>query len=139
MTQTSSDMEIVLDTRIHQINSIKIHKKTWTPYKTNKCNKFLPQFLMPILENFHRMFAHILKIYTWLYGFITDKQKFTFSIFWNFVIFRKHFQGLSCSWLYGSWIYNYLCNQCLSPLKLWVWILPRLDVLDTTLCDKDCQ
>jgi hypothetical protein len=21
---------------------------------------------------------------------------------------------------YGSWIYNYLCNQCLSPLKLWV-------------------
>ena len=23
---------------------------------------------------------------------------------------------------YGSLIYNYLCNQCLSPLKLWVWI-----------------
>jgi hypothetical protein len=28
--------------------------------------------------------------------------------------------GPSWSWLYGSWIYNYLCNQCLSPLKLWV-------------------
>jgi len=24
------------------------------------------------------------------------------------------------SWSYCSWIYNYLCNQCLSPLKLWV-------------------
>jgi len=24
------------------------------------------------------------------------------------------------SWSYGSWIYNYLCNQCLSPLTLWV-------------------
>jgi len=24
----------------------------------------------------------------------------------------------SWSWSYGSWIYNYLCNQCLSPLKL---------------------
>jgi hypothetical protein len=24
------------------------------------------------------------------------------------------------SWSYGSWIFNYLCNQCLSPLKLWV-------------------
>ena len=24
------------------------------------------------------------------------------------------------SWSYGSWIYNYLCNQFLSPLKLWV-------------------
>jgi hypothetical protein len=23
-------------------------------------------------------------------------------------------------WSYGSWIYNHLCNQCLSPLKLWV-------------------
>jgi len=22
-------------------------------------------------------------------------------------------------WSYGSWIYNYLCNQCLSPLMLW--------------------
>jgi len=21
---------------------------------------------------------------------------------------------------YGSWIYNYLCNQCLSSQKLWV-------------------
>ena len=28
-------------------------------------------------------------------------------------------QGQLWSWLYGSWIYNYLCNQCLSPLKLW--------------------
>jgi hypothetical protein len=24
------------------------------------------------------------------------------------------------SWSYCSWIYNYLCNQCLSPLMLWV-------------------
>jgi len=42
-------------------------------------------------------------------------------------------------WSYGSWIYNYLWNQCLSPLKLWVWILIRQGVLDTTLCDKVCQ
>ena len=27
---------------------------------------------------------------------------------------------ISIDWSYGSWIYNYLCNQCLSPLKLWV-------------------
>jgi hypothetical protein len=26
---------------------------------------------------------------------------------------------LGPSWSYGSWINNYLCNQCLSPLKLW--------------------
>ena len=28
--------------------------------------------------------------------------------------------GPSWSWSYGSWIYNYLCNQYLSPPKLWV-------------------
>jgi len=43
------------------------------------------------------------------------------------------------SWSYGSWIYNYLWNQCLSPLMLWVRILLRQCVLDTTLCDKVCH
>jgi hypothetical protein len=42
------------------------------------------------------------------------------------------------SWTYGSWIYNYQCNQCLSPIKLWVRILLRWGVLNT-LCDKVCQ
>ena len=28
--------------------------------------------------------------------------------------------GPSWSWSYGSWIYNCLYNQCLSPLKFWV-------------------
>jgi len=40
-------------------------------------------------------------------------------------------------WSYGSWIYYYLCNQCLSPLMLWVRISIR--VRCTTLCDKVCQ
>jgi len=33
----------------------------------------------------------------------------------------------------GSWIYTYLCNQCLSPLTLWVRIPFRWGVLDTLL------
>jgi hypothetical protein len=28
--------------------------------------------------------------------------------------------AVSRSWSYGSWNYNHLCNQCLSPLTLWV-------------------
>ena len=47
--------------------------------------------------------------------------------------------GTSWSWSYGSWIYIYLCNQCLSSLMLWVRILLRRGVLDTTLCNKVCQ
>jgi hypothetical protein len=42
-------------------------------------------------------------------------------------------------WSYGSWIYNYLCNQYISPLMLWVRIPLRRAVLDTTLYDKICQ
>ena len=43
------------------------------------------------------------------------------------------------SW-YGSTfcIYNYLCNQCLSPLPLRIRIQFRPGQLDTTLCDKVC-
>jgi hypothetical protein len=28
------------------------------------------------------------------------------------------YKGPSWPWSHGSWIYNYLCNQCLSPLML---------------------
>ena len=31
-------------------------------------------------------------------------------------------KGPSWQWSYASWIDNYLCNQYLSPLTLWVWI-----------------
>jgi hypothetical protein len=34
---------------------------------------------------------------------------------------------------FGSWIYNYLCNQSLSPLKLWVESRSLRCALDTTL------
>ena len=40
-------------------------------------------------------------------------------------------------WLCGSWIYNYLCNQCLSQLMLWVRISIRARY--TILCDKVCD
>jgi hypothetical protein len=43
----------------------------------------------------------------------------------------------SCS--YGSLIYNCLCNQCLSPLMLWIRMSLRRCVLDTTSCDQVCQ
>ena len=46
-------------------------------------------------------------------------------------------QGLSWPWSHGIWIYNYLCNQCLSPLMLWVTIWIRARCI--TLCDKVCQ
>jgi hypothetical protein len=50
---------------------------------------------------------------------------------------RFNGRGPSWPWSYCSCIYNYLCNQCLSPLMLWVRI--SIMVRRTTLCDKVCQ
>jgi hypothetical protein len=44
----------------------------------------------------------------------------------------------SCPWSYGSWIYNYLCNRCLSPLILWVRLSLRARCR-TCICDAVCQ
>jgi hypothetical protein len=45
------------------------------------------------------------------------------------------FTGPSWSWSFGSWIYKYLCNMCLSQLKLSVGniLIVRLDVLQVHL------
>ena len=53
-------------------------------------------------------------------------------------------KGPSWLWLYVSWIYNCLCNQYLSPLKLWVcqwlatgrWISPGTPVSSTNKIDR---
>ena len=53
---------------------------------------------------------------------------------------RKNVQNTEgLSWSCGSWIYNYLCNQCLSPLTLWDRTPLKRGALDTTLCDEVCQ
>jgi hypothetical protein len=52
-------------------------------------------------------------------------------------LLKKIYLGPSWPWSYGSWIYNYLCSQCLSPLMLRVRISIRARC--TTLCDKVCQ
>ena len=47
----------------------------------------------------------------------------------------------SWSWYDGSWIYNYLCNQCLSPPRVWVyqWLrFPPLIKLTATIQLQYC-
>jgi hypothetical protein len=57
----------------------------------------------------------------------------------KYALTTKRIEGPSLPWSYGSWIYNYLWNQCISPLKLWVRTPLRRGVLDTIVCDKACQ
>ena len=56
------------------------------------------------------------------------------------LIFLKQIEGSSWPWSCGSWIYNYLCNRCLSPPLLLIRtpMIP-LRARFTTLCDKICQ
>jgi hypothetical protein len=51
----------------------------------------------------------------------------------------RWFKGPSWSWSYGSWMYNYLCNQCLSQITLWVRIPLRRGVLHTRYNETEEQ
>jgi len=47
---------------------------------------------------------------------------------------RSTLPWTSWSWSHGSWISNYMCNQCISPLMMWVRASVRRIVHDTILC-----
>jgi hypothetical protein len=49
-------------------------------------------------------------------------QYITLSTYVKLCCYTKNQKGHLLPWSYRSWIYNYLCNQCPSPLKLWVRI-----------------
>jgi hypothetical protein len=94
--------------------------------------------LFPVLSiiNTHIFFLALIE------NFVSAVLKYTYNFY-----FRKHFDvyqtdltdqgikfmlflpsviplwGLSWLWSYGSWIYNYLWNHCISPLKLLVQTL----------------
>jgi hypothetical protein len=85
---------------------------------------------------FHEMYLNILFFETLLSGLIHISFSASFVVV--FIVserWRVRVMVFNASWLflYGSWIYNYLCNHCRSPLTLWVQILLRRGVLDTTL------
>ena len=83
---------------------------------------------------------------------MSDIVSLTRNVFLRFTsVFRNentHFSKLSVyiisllfstPFLLFTCFYNYMYNQCLSPLELWIRIPLRRGVLDTTLCDKVCQ
>jgi hypothetical protein len=71
-------------------------------------------------------------------NFFKDQDAFQKCLLSNGVVVSdKNIKGPMWPWSYGSWIYNYVCNQCLSPLMLWVRISIRARC--ATLCDIVCQ
>ena len=68
--------------------------------------------------------------------FLTMKKKVWFL---NNSMRCVFFAGSSWSWSYSSSIYNYLCNQCLSPLCCELESRSCRGILNTTLCDNICK
>ena len=64
---------------------------------------------------------------------------FVFHVFHSILQRTMIHMGPSWPWSYGSWIYSYLCNQCLSPLMLWVRISNRARYTTQSIHDKICQ
>ena len=60
---------------------------------------------------------------------ITNYKKFTCQQTFN--------EGPLWPWTHGSWIYNYLCNQCISSLMLWVRISIRARWTTFNICATD--
>jgi hypothetical protein len=53
--------------------------------------------------------------------YLNTLKKYTPMLHSQIEDFQPHMSwGSSWQWSYGRWIYNYLCNQWLSPQKLWV-------------------
>ena len=92
--------------------------------KNSDCDSHKSHFLFKIYNNVFSDFILVIFIVYWIPHKSNYFQLFM-SIyhlciyFWNLY----HIQGSSWLWSYGRWFYDYLCNQCLSPLELWVWIL----------------
>jgi hypothetical protein len=78
-----------------------------------------------------------------MHSYFPPSKSYFYSIIWynhtcscSLLVYSR-IKGPSWPRSYGSWIYNYLCNQCLSPLMLLVRISIRARC--TTWCDKVCQ
>ena len=73
-------------------------------------------------------------LYWCIYIYICLSYNILKHFSWYFEEFEQSCFLPGPSWLwYGSWIYNYLCNQCLSPLTFWVRIPSRWGVLNTIM------
>jgi hypothetical protein len=75
--------------------------------------------LLKIVFNFRSMKIMWIKEINWLCNFLKYMDLKVWNLIYSYsrLMCSIHVKGLSWPWSYGSWIYNYLCNQCLSPLK----------------------
>jgi hypothetical protein len=73
--------------------------------------------------------------------YLGPKYLDTILMQWISVILADNFQIREHSWpclFHISWMYNYQCNRCLSPLPLWFESRSWRGILHIILCDEVC-
>jgi hypothetical protein len=99
-----------------------IYNYLWLTLGIRYVSKNVPMLKFPTYYSFHQLFlkqyigAMYIGLGLWCWMLLsTILQLYRGGQFYKLL-------GASWSWSYGtcSWIYNYICNQNLSPLKLWV-------------------
>jgi hypothetical protein len=89
-----------------------------------------------VLEIKMKMWIHVPQHKDTMYTTLNSNN--VCSCYIVYIKLNKKFSLISLwRWSYGSWIHNYLCNQCLSQLMLWVRISIRERY--AALCDKVCK
>jgi len=88
------------------------------------CSTFISMVLFPsVYQSPHMMlfFTIMIPAVTKLCCFRMIYIHFIVEVIFScfFYTFLYYVVGTSWSWWYGSWINNYLCNQCLSSTRLW--------------------
>jgi hypothetical protein len=121
---------LVKETRVPEENNIPVAIH-WQTLSLNVVHLTL------IVIRTHNLKLDSAFLIVFIHYYFNPAMKWCFRYFLELHFWMKALP--SWSWSHGSWIYNYLCNQCLSPLTLWVLTPLRRDTLVTTLCDKVCQ
>jgi hypothetical protein len=90
------------------------------------------------MSSYHLLF---LLLFYFIFKGYTHKIELFFSYLSCYVYTFVHSSSIKWSRRHRMvvWIYTYLCNQCLSPLTLWVRTPLRRGVLYITLCDQVCH
>ena len=90
--------------------------------------QYIPVWLSWILNSFVKSLKHVrCKWASLLPCYIICMSQFIIilknktDVLLTYFPLRKLCMHIRPSWSCGSWIYNYLCNQCRSPPKLCVW------------------
>jgi hypothetical protein len=114
---------------IYHIIKYSWHNVTWIKDGINidrfiNLNKIIFLICSPLLtshswrsEETTFFWSHSSDIMSWIFNDMINKYHHIRPMQYHCLT-----SGSSWSWSHGSWIYNYLCHQCLSPLTLWLRI-----------------